>query len=103
MLPLPNCQHLADLVETALESDQAESQLRDHVWDVIELFTNTPREDHPPLGRTEEVFWFVIWQLQHLLDDDFAPGAREAQLRELVSYLRGERPLPHGCRGRRPI
>ena len=78
-------------------------KLQTFVWEVIEYFTSTPKDALPPLADFENVFWYAIWQIQHLATDDHvADGTACRELAEVLEYLQGQKELPKDYFGRRP-
>lgn len=78
-------------------------QLRSFAWDVIDYFTDTPSNELPAEEKFERVFWYTIWQIQHLCDESHQnDGATKRELLKTLAYMRGEKKLPENFVGRRP-
>ena len=77
--------------------------LQEFIWEVIDYFSVTEKKDLPPEEEFERVFWYVVWDVQHLATEDhLEDGVAQRELREALAFLRGELNLPEEYVGRRP-
>ena len=93
-------QELIVLVQGFLDGSVVPEKLNKFVWDVIDYFSDTPRDDLPQPTDSEREFWYAVWQIQHLLGEE--KELTQNELRTFVSYLKNECPLPDECIGQRP-
>lgn len=72
-------------------------------WEVIDYFTDTPPGELPAEEKFERAFWYAIWQIQHLCDDEHEDeGVTKRELEKALAYMKGEAKMPEECVGRRP-
>lgn len=94
---------LVDLIVKFLKGKVSHDTLSTFSWDIIEYFTETPENKLPPKNPGEEVFWYAIWQIQHLSDEEHTSvGSCRSQMENILDYLRMEKPLPSDYWGKRP-
>ncbi len=79
------------------------NELQLFVWEIIDYFTDTPPEELPENEKFERPFWYAIWQIQHLCDDEHEEdGVAKRKLEEALAYMEGRMKMPDVCVGRRP-
>ncbi|VAW82585.1 hypothetical protein MNBD_GAMMA13-286 [hydrothermal vent metagenome] len=90
---------LTQFINGTLDADV----LQKFVWEVIDYFSSTEQIDLPPVEEFEKVFWYVVWEVQHLATDDhLEDGVAQRELKDALAFLKGEQNLPEECIGRRP-
>lgn len=78
-------------------------ELQSFVWEIIDYFTDTESDKLPPEEDFENVFWYTIWQIQHLCTEDhIKDGTAQKELVETIAYLKGIKQIPSYCFGHRP-
>jgi hypothetical protein len=92
---------LIKTLENFLEGKISNEELLQFVWGIIDYFTNTPKENLPKTESSENVFWFAIWQIQHLAGESIE-SKNSMRLAEVLKYLREEKILPPNMFGCRP-
>lgn len=91
------------LLTQFLDGDLAAYRLQKFAWEVIDYFSATEKQGLPPVAEFEKVFWYVVWEVQHLVTEDhLEDGAAKQELEEALAFLKGERNLPEEYIGRRP-
>lgn len=79
------------------------SELQRFSLEVIDYFTDTPSKELPAEEPFEKVFWYTIWQIQHLCDDlHQRDGTTKRELSKALAYMKGEKNIPQEYVGRRP-
>lgn len=78
-------------------------ELQSFAWNVIDYFTDTPSIELPDEEEFEKPFWYAIWQVQHLCDEEhIKDGTAKRELSEALAYLKKDKEMPVKCVGRRP-
>lgn len=96
-------QELVMLLTQFLSGTLTADVLQKFVWEVIDYFSTTEKKDLPPVEKFEKVFWYVIWEVQHLATEDhLEDGTAQQVLEEALTFLKGDRRLPDEYIGRRP-
>jgi len=96
-------QELLLLLTGFVSGQKSGDELQSFAWEVIEYFTDTPLNELPAEEEFEKVFWYAIWNIQHLCDDSHQDnGTAKRELSEVLAYMRGEKEIPDCCIGRRP-
>lgn len=96
-------QELIMLLTQFLNGTLASDVLQKFVWEVIDFFSTTEKRDLPPVEEFEKVFWYVVWEVQHLATEDhLEDGSAQQVLEGALTFLKGERSLPEEYIGRRP-
>ena len=94
---------LISLLSQFLIGDIPADTLQAFVWEAIDYFSSADKRDLPPKEDFEKVFWYVVWEVQHLLSEDhLEDGSAQRELEEALEYLKGEQSLPEEFIGRRP-
>lgn len=94
---------LIHLLRLYLNNQISYQPLYEFAWRVIDYFTKNKSEVSSLEQEAEKVFWYAIWQIQHLADEDHSnEGITRRNLADVLSYLIKDKPLPEDCFGRRP-
>ncbi|MBT5109065.1 MAG: hypothetical protein HOM25_10315 [Rhodospirillaceae bacterium] len=94
---------LIKLLELFLSDRIPADDLSNFSWDIIEYFSKNSNHTLPPTEKFEREFWFTIWQIQHLCDDDhISDGSAAKELSSALSYLKKDKAMPTEFVGRRP-
>ena len=94
---------LYNLISSFLDNQSNIKELQSFAWEVIDYFTKNPVKELPPEESFENVFWYAIWQIQHLCTEDHVmDGSAYRELKKILEYLKGTKPLPKDCFGKRP-
>lgn len=72
-------------------------------WEMIDLFS-TNKNGLPKYDAScEKVFWYAIWELQHLADSEHhGDGSLERAVCNILIYLKNPQKMPSSCFGNRP-
>jgi hypothetical protein len=96
-------QELIELLLGFFAGTHSADNLQDFAWEVIDFYSRSPRESLPPINGDENVFWYAVWQIQHLATEDhLSDGSATADLTAVLKYLRGDEELPKEFFGSRP-
>jgi hypothetical protein len=77
--------------------------LQDFSWEIIEYFNRTNKLELPPYQEFEKEFWYTIWQIQHLADNEHeSEGFTKKILAEALEYLQKKKKIPDNFVGIRP-
>jgi hypothetical protein len=96
-------QELTTLLAQFLKGTLSADVLRTFVWEVINFFSSTKKRNLPPVEEFEKVFWYVVWEVQHLATEDhLADGSALSVLEDALTFLKREQNLPEEYIGRRP-
>ena len=96
-------EELITLLTNFLSGTLAADVLQEFAWEVIDFFSTAKKRDLPPVEELERVFWYVIWEVQHLATEDhLADGSARQVLEEALAFLKEEKSLPEEYIGRRP-
>jgi hypothetical protein len=91
------------LITGYLEGRVLCNELKSFAWNIIDYFTDTPKNQLPVEETFEKAFWNAIWTIQHLCDDDHErDGITKRELTEVLKYLKKEKEFPDDYIGRRP-
>ena len=94
---------LISLLDKFLKGKITSDTLVAFVWEIIDFFTETPKNDLPPEVPIENIFWYAVWEIQHLSDDEHMSNEScQSQMRDILAYLRRDKQLPSKYRGKRP-
>ncbi len=95
---------LSMLISSFLAGKSSYQELQDFVWDVIDFFSEKPPDQLPPMEDFENVFWYAIWQVQHLCSEDHVDDKNTyRELKETLDYLNQTKSLPKNFFGKRPV
>jgi hypothetical protein len=93
---------LLNLIEKYLKFQVSVEQLYEYSWQVIDYFEKN-KNILPPALDNERIFWYAIWQLQHLCDKEHEKdGTLKNALMDIVAYLKNQKNLPKYYEGKRP-
>ena len=96
-------QELIVLLTQFISGTVAADVLQTFAWEIIDFFSTTDKSDLPPEEEFEKVFWYVVWEVQHLATEDHLEDGSALQgLEEALAFLKGDRSLPEEYIGRRP-
>ncbi len=96
-------QELIVILTEFLRGAKSADVLQTFAWEMINYFSTTRKDDLPQEEKFEKVFWYVIWEVQHLVTDDHLTDGRVRQeLEDALVFLKGEQSLPDDYIGRRP-
>jgi hypothetical protein len=91
------------LLDKFLKGKATSDDLNAFVWEVIDYFSDTPKNELPPELSEERIFWYAVWEIQHLNDDDhMSSESCRSQMKDILSYLQRDKELPSNFSGKRP-
>ena len=101
--PYKKKEELTSALEKFLDGNLSCGYMQEFTWDIIDHFSSSDKRKLPKEENFERVFWYAIWQVQHLATEDhISDGSAKVELKETLAYLRGELNLPDEYIGRRP-
>lgn len=84
---------LASLIQLFLKNKKSIQDLQSYAWNSIDEFYE----------NNEKVFWYAIWQIQHLASEDhLKDGTLKRELEETLKYLLNQEPFPRSFTGEYP-
>lgn len=96
-------QEVINLIDSFLKNKKTIQDLYDFSWKVIDEFSNLTDQETPIYEETEKSFWFAIWQIQHLADEEhMKDGTLKRELKVVLKYLLNQKSMPPGIYGLRP-
>jgi hypothetical protein len=94
---------LIKLISDYLEGSTSLENLQKFSWEMIEYFSKSKKTELPPYQHFEKEFWYAIWQIQHLADEEHE---REDIIRKIfldaLDYLKKNKKMPKDFIGMRP-
>jgi hypothetical protein len=94
---------LINLIELFLKGEKSTIDLQNYTWNTIDDFS-AEKWDKSVDDRDENVFWFAIWQIQHLASEDhLKDGTLTRELKLTLKYLLNQMPISKTIIGRPPI
>jgi len=76
-------------IENYLNSEISLEGLREFAWSIIEHFSKTTKTELPDYQDFEKAFWYAIWEIQHLGDENHdESGITKKTLVEALDYLK---------------
>ena|SRR3990167_4779801 len=94
---------LINQIENYLNNKCSLESVRAFAWDIIAYFSNTNKEQLPEHQDFEKEFWYTIWEIQHLGDQDHEnDGLTKKILSEALQYLNKQKKIPESFIGLRP-
>ena len=94
---------LLRLVDRYLAEQATHEDAISYAWAVIDEWGELGISDKAPDSSAEELFWSLIWGLQHLADSEhWRDGATRRELRPLVNAFRNGGEIPPGISALRP-
>ena len=93
---------VSDIIKLYLKNEKTLKDLQDYAWKAIDESSNND-QINKPTDETESVFWFAIWQIQHLGSEEHVKdGTLERELKLTLQYLLNQAPMPPGAYGLPP-
>ena len=90
-------------IEKYLKDEISLENIREFAWNIIEYFSKTKKTELPEYQDFEKEFWYAIWEIQHLGDENHEEsGITKKTLSEALDYLNKNREIPDEYIGRRP-
>jgi len=72
-------------------------------WEIIEYFSKKEITELPPFQDFEKEFWYAIWQIQHLADEEHEKeGLTRKIFIDALDYLQKKKRIPEVYIGMRP-
>ncbi len=94
---------LIELITFYLSKDATTEQLQEFAWQMIDYFTFTEEKALPSEVEGEKEFWYAIWLIQHLADEEHEKnGITERSLKDALDYLKKIKKIPINFKGERP-
>lgn len=91
------------LLDKFLKGKITSDTLVTFVWEIIDFFTESSKNELPPELPDEEIFWYAVWEIQHLCDDEhMSSESCRSHMRDILAYLRKDKQLPSNYWGKRP-
>lgn len=91
------------LLEEYLAGAVDAQQLSEYAWSIIDYFTEQPEIHLPQYSDAERDFWYAIWLVQHLADEEHIRlASTRNDFEEALQMLKGSKPIPAHYIGRRP-
>ena len=93
---------LINLIMKCLERKDSFIKLQMFSWEMIDYFTKN-KDKLPPYQDFEKEFWYAIWQMQHLADEEHdKDGLARKMLLDALDYLNDKKKMPESFTGMRP-
>jgi hypothetical protein len=94
---------LIKLISEYLNNQNSLENLQKFSWDMIEYFSKNKKNELPPYQDFEKVFWYTIWQIQHVADEEHEKeGITKKILSDALDYLENKKSMPENFIGLRP-
>jgi hypothetical protein len=61
---------LIELISKYLENKATLKDLQEFSWEIIDYFNARKKNELSPYQDFEKEFWYTIWQIQHLADEE---------------------------------
>lgn len=91
------------LISGYLNNQYTLTSLQKFAWDIIDYFNVNKKTELPPYQSFEKEFWYAIWQIQHLADEEHEhEGVTKKVLTEALEYLQKKKNIPNDYEGKRP-
>lgn len=88
------------LILKYLNNEKTLQNLQEFAWETIEFFN---KSELSPCQEFEKEFWYAIWQIQHLSDEEHEKdGVTQKALSDALDYLENKKSIPENFIGRRP-
>jgi hypothetical protein len=95
---------LINLIELFLKGKISTTDLQNYAWNTIDDFSPEKWKKSVVANQDENIFWFTIWQIQHLADEDhLKDGTLRRELKLTLNYLLNKIPIPKKIIGKPPI
>ncbi len=96
-------EELIELLNGYLKGDVSCEQLQEFAWNIVDKFSSKNPSELPPQQPFEKEFWYSVWQIIHLADEEHERGGlTRRELVKALSYLKNESKLPNNYIGIRP-
>lgn len=96
-------EELIELINSYLNDNASCRELQEFAWEIIDNFSSKDTSELPTQQPFEREFWFSIWQITHLADEEHEQdGLTKKELTKALSYLKNESKLPNNYFGERP-
>ena len=93
---------LIELITKYLSKNATLEELNTFAWDIIDYFSSN-KNKLPPHSDKENEFWYTIWLIQHLTDQEHEKdGTTEKALKDALDYLKKNKKMPSNFKGSRP-
>jgi len=94
---------LIKFISKYLENKSSVENLQKFSWEIIDYFSKTKKDELPPYEDFEREFWYTIWQIQHLVDEEHEKeGVTKKNLLDALDYLKKRKKMPENFIGLRP-
>ncbi len=94
---------LINLILMCLDNKCTLESLQEFAWEIIDYFNTTKKTALPPYQDFEKEFWYTIWQIQHLADQEHEKeGITIKILIGALEYLQKKKKIPDSFVSRRP-
>lgn len=94
---------LISLISEYLKKRIPLENLQEFSWEIITYFNKNDKSHLPPDENFEKEFWYTIWQIQHLADEEHeSKEVTQKTLIEALEYLKGIKKIPKNFIGLRP-
>ena len=94
---------LISVIEGFLARRISSQVLTEFAWEVIDRFTSIASDQLPPEKPDEKAFWYAIWQIQHMSDNEhIVEGVTKKALDEALEFLKNTKSIPTNYLGSRP-
>lgn len=91
------------LISKYLENEASLEDLQKFSWEMIDYFGKNKKSELPPYQSFEKEFWYTIWQIQHLADEEHEKeGITKRVLQEALEFLKENKKFPNIFTGTRP-
>lgn len=91
-----------NVIECFFDNQKTIEQLQGYAWSVIDEFSRKNEVDDS-MGIDGKVFWFAIWQIQHLANEEhFKDGTLTRELKKTLEYLLNPISMPPDTYGLPP-
>ena len=94
---------LIQLISGYLGNEVSLEQLQKFSWEIVGYFSKRKKNELPPHQDFEKEFWYTLWQVQHLADEQHEKeGITKKVLMDALDYLQKKKRLPQDFIGKRP-
>lgn len=93
---------VSNIINLYFKGKKTLKELQDYSWKIIDEYYGN-EQTNTPAGEAESIFWFAIWQIQHLASEDHKrDGTLERELKLTLEYLQNQKPIPSDIYGLPP-
>jgi hypothetical protein len=94
---------LMTLISKYLKNQADLESLLQFSWEIIDYFSKGKKSELPCYQNFEKEFWYAIWQIQHLADEEHEKvGITDKILLEALEFLEKKKKIPDAFTGTRP-